>query len=136
MTRADIDSLFELLRLYRQGDRRADSEKLRKAWLLVLEPYAPADVKQALLTYLRRSKFWPDPSEIAILCPPLPEESPPSPASAAPRRANAPLWDWWQQHRDSLHRAGLPTAAEHRAKGGSIRDYYTLLEQSGYREEP
>lgn len=69
MTREDVDRLFELLAIYRPGDRHLEEKRLRAAWLLVLEPYDPADVKLAVGAYFRASKYWPDPSDIAMRCP-------------------------------------------------------------------
>lgn len=69
MTKKDVERLFELLAIYRPGDRHLEDKTLKAAWLLVLEPYAPADVKAAVGAYFRESKYWPDPSDIAMRCP-------------------------------------------------------------------
>lgn len=69
MTKEDIDNLFELLAIYRPKDRHLSDKTLKSAWLLVLEPYKPADVKQAVGAYFRESGYWPDVSDIATRCP-------------------------------------------------------------------
>ena len=86
MTREDTDRLFELLAIYRPGDPRAEDKLLRSAWALVLEPYAPEDVRAAVAEYFRACKYWPDVTDIASRCP--------QPTAAAePER-----WEWpgWQ----------------------------------------
>lgn len=69
MTAKDIDDLFDLLRLYFPNSPKTGSSTLKKAWLLILEPYSRGDVKQALLRLLRENEYFPDPQKIAVLCP-------------------------------------------------------------------
>jgi hypothetical protein len=70
MSRTDIDRLFELLKIYFPRHQNVTKENLtlRSAWFLLLEPYDPTAVKQAVVEHLRHSTNFPDPQEIAILC--------------------------------------------------------------------
>lgn len=88
MTREDTDRLFALLAIYRPNDPHAEDNTLRSAWALVLEPYAPDDVRAAVAAYFRESKYWPDVTDIASRCP-QPKASP------EPER-----WQWpgWQAY--------------------------------------
>lgn len=76
LTREDIDDLFDILAAYRKNDPNLWDKGTKAAWLLSLKPYKKADVKEAIGAWFRQSKYWPEPSEIAALCPPLPEENP------------------------------------------------------------
>ena len=69
MTEKDMDGLFDLLKLYFPNSPKTGSNTLKKAWLLILEPYGRGDVKQALLKLLRANEHFPDPQKIAALCP-------------------------------------------------------------------
>lgn len=69
MTGQDIDKLFELLAIFRPGDKHLGDKQLRSAWLFVLKPYAPEDVREAVAQYFRESSYWPDVTDIAKRCP-------------------------------------------------------------------
>lgn len=69
MTREDVGRLFELLAIYRPGDRHLQDSTLRSAWALVLAPYSPESVREAVGAYFRESKFWPDVTDLAQRCP-------------------------------------------------------------------
>lgn len=73
LKREDIDNLFDLLAIFRKNDPHLEDKKLRSAWLLVLSPYERDDVRNAIGAWFRKSKYWPEPAEIAALCPPLTE---------------------------------------------------------------
>ena len=105
MTREDTDRLFELLSIYRPNDPHAQDKTLRSAWALVLEPYAPEDVRVAVAEYFRESKYWPDVTDIASRCP-QPKEAP------EPER-----WQWpgWQAN-------GYRNEADYREKMNKILD--------------
>lgn len=64
-----MDRLFELLAIFRPGDKHLGDKTLRSAWLLVLKPYAVDDVREAVAQYFRESSYWPDVTEIAKRCP-------------------------------------------------------------------
>lgn len=129
MTRKDIDSLFELLAIFRPNDPRIRDGKLRAAWQLVLGPYERDAVREAVGAWFRKSGFWPDPSDIAQLCPPLPQE-PPEPAQPCP--AQRALCARWREVVERRRQAGLPaTVAEALGQGGSERDWFKRLEEAG-----
>lgn len=69
MTGQDVDNLFELLAIFRPGDKHLGDKKLRSAWLFVLKPYAPEDVREAVAQYFREASYWPDVTDIAKRCP-------------------------------------------------------------------
>ena len=69
MTGQDIDRLFELLAIFRPGDKHLADRNLKNAWLLVLKPYKTEDVRNAVAEYFRKNKYWPDVTDIANLCP-------------------------------------------------------------------
>ena len=131
MTKKDIDDLFALLRICRQGDRRVDDPQLRSAWLMVLKPYRREDVKAALTEHLRKSKFFPDPSEIAVLCPPPAEAEISQPAGGKPRHVSADIWTWWQTRQRARRAAGLPSMAEAMEAGQTAREYLDLCDRHG-----
>lgn len=68
MNRDEIDKLFELLRIYFPNDRKLKDERLKSAWLLLLEPYRPKTVRQAVVAALRENVNLPDPQKIAVRC--------------------------------------------------------------------
>lgn len=69
MTREDIENLWKLLEVFRPKDPRLKDKRLKSAWLAVLEPYKPEDVKTAVIEYFRTSGYWPDVSDISMRCP-------------------------------------------------------------------
>lgn len=76
MTEKETDGLFALLKIYFPNARQLAQPMVKRAWYLMLAPYAYSDVKEATLSALRRKpKFFPDPQEVAALCPPLPEKN-------------------------------------------------------------
>ena len=66
MTKEDIDRLFRLLEIYFPNSPKVRNNTLKSAWLLVLEPFDPSEVKKSLVSQLRESKFFPDPQSIAV----------------------------------------------------------------------
>lgn len=68
MKKDDVDRLFELLEIYFPGYDRLKDKVLKNAWLLVLKPFEPDDVKQAVASYLRERKQFPFVQEIAVRC--------------------------------------------------------------------
>ena len=69
MTREDTERLFELLAIYRPNDPHLKDRALRAVWTLTLRPYAVDDVREAVASYFREQKYWPDPTDIAKRCP-------------------------------------------------------------------
>jgi len=132
MTREDTDRLFDLLALYRPGDKHLENKPLRAAWHLVLEPYQVADVRQAVAAFFRKFKFWPDVTEISSRCPDPPE---------AAKKDNSCGEDSWQyrvtiEHWRELKRlrreAGLPaTIREALSAGMAEKEWLDQLEKAG-----
>ena len=58
MTGQDIDRLFELLAIFRPGDKHLEDQNLKNAWLFVLKPYCPEDVRKALPPSRSRKPKW------------------------------------------------------------------------------
>ncbi|MEG2000531.1 MAG: hypothetical protein RR053_03945 [Evtepia sp.] len=69
MTRNEIDKIFDLLGVYRTNDQHLQDKRLRSAWFLTLKPFEAKDVQEAVGAYFRKKQFWPDVTEIALLCP-------------------------------------------------------------------
>ena len=82
MTLEDTKNLFKQLlsKHFANHPKLRDPEQVT-LYHEVLEPYAPADVKAAVLQCLREKTFFPDPSEIAARCP-----TPATQARAGPSR--------------------------------------------------
>lgn len=131
MTKQDMDGLWKLLGIYRPKDPRLEDKTLKAAWLLVLEPYDPADVKSAVAAYFRGSKYWPDPSDITTRCPPPPEQDAVLERPASTGRADTKVREWWEDFRTRLLAAGLPTASEAKAQGITAAEWCAMLDTAG-----
>lgn len=138
MTAEETDKLFQLLEIYFPNSPKVKSKKLKSAWLLVLEPYEPDEVKRALIEQLRESRFFPDPQAVAVRCklPSLVEQ--PEPADSVQedysREFNAMMaWlgPWHEEWTKKLHSLGLPTLGEARSAGMSVPEWNKLLDKSG-----
>lgn len=86
MTREDIDKIWALLAACRRGDPAIHDKNMKAAWFLVLEPYDYQDVKFAVVSHFRNSKYFPDVGEITQRLPRLPEQ--PSPSQLARMNRN------------------------------------------------
>lgn len=135
LTKKDIDDLFDLLAIFRKNDQHLNQEDLRYAWLLVLYPYERHDVREAVGAWFRKSKYWPDPAEIASLCPPLHEKNI---TQKTPRVSQWELDEMrklWAR-RDRLvalrREAGIPaTIRETLAAGMAEEDWLDILAERG-----
>lgn len=105
MTKEDTARLFDLLSIYRPNDPHAQDKTLRSAWALVLEPYAPEDVRVAVAEYFRESKYWPDVTDIASRCP----------QPTAPPEPERWQWPGWQAN-------GYRDEADYRKQMNEILD--------------
>lgn len=139
MTKEDIDNLFELLAIYRPKDRHLSDKTLKSAWLLVLEPFKPADVKQAVAAYFRGNKYWPDVSDISTRCPKAVEEAPPvrerNTGFSAQQVANInaqmdELLELGELMSLDYAAAGLPHPAEARKMGWSVADWNRCVREA------
>lgn len=68
MTLDDINRLFNYLAIHYENNPKVHSKRLQNAWLELLEPYDPKDVKAALLECLREKRFFPDAPDVAAKC--------------------------------------------------------------------
>lgn len=134
MTGQDIDRLFELLAIFRPEDKHLTDQSLKNAWLFVLKPYCPEDVREAVAEYFRQNKYWPDVTDIAKLCPPIEAES----RSGFSERTDHS----WQKQLEMLRKyndlkrrrqeAGLPeTPWEAKESGMSFEEFDQLVESVG-----
>lgn len=124
MTANDIDRLFQLLEIYFPNTSRTKSRQLKNAWLLILEPYDPEEVKKALTEQLRENRFFPDPQSVAVRCKLPPQtEQPENTASVGADYSKeftammARLGPWHREYKKALHDQGLPTAIEAKLSG-------------------
>jgi len=135
MTREDTSRLFDLLALYRPGDRHLEDKQLRALWQLTLEPYPPEDVKQAVAAYFRESKFWPDVTDIAIRCPKPEQQSVKTgdtDIDSHDWELYKPLVERWDRLVNRRREAGLPgTIREAISAGLSDREWTAELEKVG-----
>lgn len=134
MTGQDIDRLFELLAIFRPGDKHLADRNLKNAWLLVLKPYKTEDVRNAVAEYFRKNKYWPDVTDIANLCPEI---------DKADRNGLSEKTDrHWKKQLEMLRRyddlkrkrrdAGLPESRwEAKETGMSFGEYDQLVEGAG-----
>ena len=135
LTREDTDNLFKLLAIYRPNDPRAEDITLRSAWALVLEPYDPADVKAAVVAYFREKKFWPDVTDIATRCPPLPQtqHQPPPPTGGYIDHAVEALRERWQDLCRQRRAARVPGTWEEAKKAGLTAEaWMNMLDERGF----
>ncbi len=133
MTREETDRLFELLAIFRPGDKHLENKPLRAAWQLVLEPYQAADVKQAVAAYFRECKFWPDVTDISVRCPSPVENSYRN--RAAHSEENREFSVSVERYKDLFRRrreAGLPETADAAVSSGMTRnEWYDAIEKVG-----
>lgn len=135
LTRKDIDDLFELLAIFRKNDPHLSERGLRSAWLLVLSPYGRDEVRDAVGAWFRKSKYWPEPAEIAALCSPLPEKDTrnmrhlPSPSDIEDMNRLHSKWnDLLRRRRE----AGIPATVDEAEAAGIQRDkWYEMLDEKG-----
>lgn len=135
MTGQDIDKLFELLAIFRPKDKHLEDQALRNAWLLVLKPYDPKDVREAVAQYFRESSYWPDVTDIAKRCPKIvinPRDNIP-PATDQTLKKHLE----WAKHYDDVRRrrreAGFPeTWWDAKEEGGwTMKEYQDAMDKAG-----
>lgn len=132
ISREDIDNLFGLLAIFRPNDPHLKQQNLRSAWFLVLAPYEKDDVRQAVGDWFRQSKYWPEPSEIASLCPPLPEKG----RKETQMGAMDPGWygrhEQWKKLVALRREAGIPaTIRDAQDAGMTDREWLDILAERG-----
>ena len=134
MTAKDVDGLFQLLEIYFPNSSKAKNKTLKSAWLLVLEPFPPEEVKRALAEQLRESRFFPDPQAVAVRCKLPPHAKQPNSATSIgtdySKEFNAMMaWlgPWYEEYKKALHSHGLPTAIEARLGGILVSDWSEMV---------
>ena len=121
LTREDTDKLFELFAFYRPKDPRLRDNALRAVWALTLAPYSVDDVREAVVSYFRTQKYWPDPTDISSRCqqPETPKtQSLPTPTARYIDHAVEALRERWQELRRQCRAAGVPGTWEEAKKSG------------------
>lgn len=135
MTGQDVDKLFELLAVFRPKDKHLEDQTLKNAWLFVLKPYDPEDVREAVAQYFRESSYWPDVTDIAKRCPKIVRSTRDDPPPATDKH-----WQKqqeWAKHYNDLRRkrreAGLPeTWWEAKEAGGwTMEEYDKAVDEAG-----
>lgn len=132
LTREDIDDLFGTLAIFRPKDPHLSSKKLRTAWHMALSPYERGDVREAVGAWFRQSKYWPEPAEIAALCPPLPEKKQAAPPAEPEAQDVQKRLARWRTLAELRREAGVPaTASEAKAAGLADGAWLDLLAERG-----
>ena len=124
LTREDTDKLFELFAFYRPKDPRLRDNALRAVWALTLAPYSVDDVREAVVSYFRTQKYWPDPTDISSRCqqPETPKtQSLPTPTARYIDPAVESLRERWQELRRQRRAAGGAGHLGRGPKGGADR---------------
>ena len=134
MTGQDIDRLFELLAILRPGDKHLTDQRLKNAWLFVLKPYCPEDIREAVAEYFRQNKYWPDVTDIAKLCPPIEVESQSgfSEETVHSWKKQLEMLGKYDDLKRGRREVGLPeTQWEAKEAGVSFEEYDRLVESVG-----
>ena len=131
MTREDIENLWRLLEVFRPNDRRLKDKRLKSAWMAVLEPYKPEDVKTAVIEYFRMSGYWPDVSDISMRCPQPVSRSSEYKPSRAEQEAGSAIDKAAEIWRASLEALGLRKPSD----GQTYTEWAEAVEVAGLRIE-
>ncbi len=135
LTREDTDKLFRLLAFYRPNDPHLKDNALRAVWALTLAPYSVDDVREAVVSYFRTQKYWPDPTDISSRCP-QPEtpktKSLPTPTARYIDPAVESLRERWQELCRQCRAAGVPdTLGEAQKAGLTWAAWMEILDERG-----
>ena len=137
LTREDTDKLFELFAFYRPKDPRLRDNALRAVWALTLAPYSVDDVREAVVSYFRTQKYWPDPTDISSRCPqpelPKTQNFPtPAPTARYIDPAVEALRERWQELRRQCRAAWVPGTWEDAKKAGLTWEaWMDILDERG-----
>lgn len=134
MTTEEMDGLWELIGIFRKNDPHLKDKKLKNAWLLVLEPYERDDVRNAVAAYFRECGYWPDVTDIAKRCPPLPAPAypPEAPTGEDQRALNDLLTPAFREMLERRRAAGVPaTYQEAEAAGMNFDLWDEQLREAG-----
>ena len=137
MTTQEMNEIWRLIGIYRQGDKRLQDKELLKAWYAVLQVYDVEEVKNAVVEHFRDSSFFPDVTEITAR---LPHRR----TSGQQERWTAPdptaqiereKWKRWMlKWHEELHALGLPTLREALETGMTLAQWNAKLREAGVWE--
>lgn len=132
MTGQDVDRLFDLLAIFRPKDKRLKDQTLRNAWMFVLKPYDPDDVREAVAEYFREKSYWPDVTEIAKRCPPVAGKSDNTPIVPAGWEKQAEALKRFEELKKRRREAGIPDNwKEAREAGFAAAEYEKATDELG-----
>lgn len=124
MDAREVRGVMALLNaLYSRSPHPEEDREKVKAWRLALEGYEFAEVKRAVLKRAGENRFYPDVAEILEY---LPKRSPVPDAGYA-----AEAKEWYRQREEECRLAGIPTAAQARARKISFAEYCRMAEEAG-----
>ena len=130
MNRQDVCRLFDLLEQLYQGKRKPRDNVTLAIWAEVLKPWSYEQVRGASICRARENRYFPDPSELTAYLPIAPNEMPVDQGLAESLKQQE-IDRWWAQRKAALDAAGLPTSAEFVQNGGTVAEYWRLLEEAG-----
>lgn len=101
----DVTRLFDLLDKLYQGKPRPRDRVTAAVWREVLRPWTYPQVRDAVIKRARTNRYYPDPSEIAELCPPAPEAAESEDRIKPPGPSEMRYLRWAQAYRRKLTEA-------------------------------
>ena len=130
MTTQEMNEIWRLIGVYRQGDQRFQDKELLKAWYAALRVYDVDAVKNAVVEHFRSSSFFPDVSEIVARLPRKTERDRRGcdDAGAADQTS---LNAWQREWHEELHALGLPTMREALESGMTLAQWNAKLSEAG-----
>lgn len=132
MNRQDVGRLFDLLEQLYQGKRKPRDNVTLAIWAEVLKPWSYEQVRGAAICRARENRYFPDPSELTAYLPAAQNERPMGQGIAeALEQKQQEIDQWWAGRKAALDAAGLPASAEFVQKGGTVAEYWRLLEAAG-----
>ena len=130
MTTQEMNEIWRLIGVYRQGDQRFQDKGLLKAWYAALRVYDVDAVKNAVVEHFRSSSFFPDVSEIVARLPRKTERDRRG-CDDADTTDQTSLNAWQREWHEELHTLGLPTFHEAIAAGMSLARWRAMLSEAG-----
>lgn len=98
MDKDDVLKLFDFLGDIHTNRKPDRSPRSVLEWQTILEPWEYRQVRDAAIKRARTNRYFPDPSELAVLLPPPPEDTAPTPERAATGSGYA-----WQKYIEDNH---------------------------------
>lgn len=122
MTQKEAIRLTDLAKQLFPRYKREITQETALAWFYAFEPFDYETVKAALLDYVRRSDFFPAPSELMAAMP-VKHDAPRSDMTAEIAACVTEQHDRAEAIRAALRAQGKRTAVEAKLAGVEIRDY-------------